>query len=70
MNTRTNRRKYLENYMSYHHLGPDDILFCVYCGAVAVDLHHRVPRSLGGSDYLDNLEPVCRPCHDKHCNRR
>ena len=27
--------------------------------------HHIVPRSEGGSDDEDNIELVCRPCHDR-----
>jgi 5-methylcytosine-specific restriction endonuclease McrA len=37
---------------------------CAYCGS-RDDLvaHHKVPRRLGGLDFLSNLEPVCRSCH-------
>lgn len=28
-------------------------------------VHHIVPKRVGGSDYLDNLRLLCRPCHDK-----
>jgi 5-methylcytosine-specific restriction endonuclease McrA len=37
---------------------------CTWCGT-RDDLvaHHRTPRAYGGSDTLDNLEPVCRRCH-------
>jgi 5-methylcytosine-specific restriction endonuclease McrA len=29
-------------------------------------VHHRIHRSLGGSDTKDNLIGVCRDCHDLH----
>lgn len=28
-----------------------------------IELHHLVPRSLGGDDVADNLVPLCRECH-------
>lgn len=36
---------------------------CVCCGAEAKHLHHLLPRSHGGTHSLDNLIPVCLPCH-------
>jgi len=49
---------------------------CANCGAkylpendVALDIDHEVPKSEGGSHSLDNLQPLCRPCHaKKHLN--
>lgn len=40
---------------------------CQGCGAsgVALELHHRLPESLGGTNHPDNLIALCRPCHDK-----
>ena len=32
-------------------------------GATTVD--HIVPLGSGGTDDWDNLQPLCRPCHDK-----
>ena len=29
-----------------------------------MELHHLVPRSLGGDDVADNLVSLCRSCHD------
>lgn len=37
---------------------------CVKCGAPGVDIHHKVFRSQGGSDTADNMELLCRRCHD------
>lgn len=33
------------------------------CGAVATTVNHIVPRVLGGSDRLSNLEAACVPCN-------
>lgn len=32
-------------------------------GSFVFDAHHRVQRSLGGDDSLENLAALCRPCH-------
>ncbi|MFN3424881.1 MAG: HNH endonuclease signature motif containing protein [Novosphingobium meiothermophilum] len=31
--------------------------------ALATEADHIVPRCKGGGDDLDNLQPLCRPCH-------
>lgn len=31
----------------------------------ATDVDHIVPRSLGGSDDLENLQSLCRDCHKR-----
>lgn len=37
---------------------------CVACGSTeALSLDHIVPWSLGGSDDVDNLQTMCRPCN-------
>jgi hypothetical protein len=38
---------------------------CQSCGAsgVRLEAHHRVQRESGGRDTLDNLVPLCVPCH-------
>ena len=51
--------------MEYHNIGEQDIIYCkMHCGEVAVDLHHIVFRSRGGSDNVDNLIPLCRHHHN------
>ena len=37
---------------------------CERCGAVAVDVHHIIFRSQGGSDMPINLISLCRSCHE------
>ncbi len=37
---------------------------CELCGGTNIlQVHHKVPRRLGGTDALDNLRLVCRDCH-------
>ena len=43
-----------------------DFMPCEWCGAEANDVHHLIPRGMGGSktkDYLANLMALCRKCH-------
>lgn len=38
--------------------------YCYYCGRPKpLSLDHKVPLKQGGTDELDNLAPVCRPCN-------
>jgi len=37
---------------------------CVKCGRVAYIVHHIVPLPRGQKYDLDNLQSLCRPCHD------
>jgi 5-methylcytosine-specific restriction protein A len=37
----------------------------------ALIVHHRIPRSQGGSDEASNLQALCKPCHkDEHYRPR
>ena len=38
---------------------------CEHCGKKAVDAHHIIPRSAGGSNDINNLIALCRACHDE-----
>jgi hypothetical protein len=41
---------------------------CTQCGEknTRLEVHHIIPRSLGGKDTITNLMTLCKPCHDKH----
>jgi len=45
-------------------IGPEDIVLCEVCGAVAVDIHHVRFKSQGGTDKINNLIALDRNCHD------
>lgn len=36
---------------------------CEYCGGLVATVDHRLPLHLGGTNFLDNLAPACRPCN-------
>lgn len=51
---------------------------CVYCSATDdLSVDHKIPQSRGGSDDIDNLQTLCRPCnaskrdmtHDEYVSR-
>ena len=56
--------KHVLNY--YKAFGYDESSFvpCEVCGSRANDIHHVIPRSLGGEDTVDNLVSLCRFHHD------
>jgi len=35
----------------------------MYCGEVATQVDHIIELAIGGTNTLDNLQPLCRPCH-------
>jgi len=43
---------------------------CCRCQQVGVDVHHVVPRALGGTDRIDNAAPLCQNCHDQFGDNR
>ena len=44
---------------------------CEHCGASAAsEVHHRVPRSAGGTDDFGNLQLLCEICHTRHHKRK
>ena len=39
---------------------------CAVCGCeYGIEIHHIIPRILGGTDDPSNLEPLCSSCHKK-----
>lgn len=56
--------KHKDVYMESLDIGPEDIVLCEVCSAVAVDVHHVLFKSQGGLDLFGNLIALCRHCHD------
>lgn len=57
-------KPHVKNYMKHHGFGEQDIIYCENCGRIAVDIHHIVFRSQGGTDDASNLIALCRECHN------
>ena len=41
---------------------------CSYCGALAQEIDHVIPRVQGGSNSIYNLTPTCKSCNKKKSN--
>lgn len=55
---------YIKKYLNYFNIGEQDIILCKVCGQIAVDIHHIIYRSQGGSDEINNLISLCRKHHE------
>ena len=53
------------NFLKKYKYGEQDWIPCAVCNKQAVDLHHVIRRSAGGTDDAENLIPVCRSCHKR-----
>lgn len=58
-------QKHTKNYFRHYKFAEDEFIPCQVCNAEAVDIHHIIHRSAGGSDEVDNLIALCRECHMK-----
>jgi hypothetical protein len=59
-------KKHTKIYLDYFGYTTADFIPCEICGNRAVDIHHIEARGMGGSkqsDYIENLQAVCRKCH-------
>ncbi len=60
---------YKGRYYKHHGLDKCDMLLCKICGSMAVNLHHVIYKSQGGTDDPSNLIPLCFDCHFNHHNK-
>lgn len=57
---------YKKQYYKFYGLDECDFLPCAICGKEAVNLHHIIYKSQGGTDHPTNLIPLCYVCHNQH----
>jgi 5-methylcytosine-specific restriction endonuclease McrA len=61
-------QKYKKVYIDHFGYCVEDVILCEKCSSVGVDIHHVIPKGMGGSkskDYIENLICLCRVCHNK-----
>lgn len=46
---------------------------CIYCDVVLTkenrSVDHKIPKIMGGTNQLENLEFICMPCNEKKADR-
>ncbi len=57
-------QKHTKIYLRHFGYGEQDFVCCEVCARRSVDIHHLTPRSLGGTDEINNLMALCRTCHE------
>ncbi len=62
-------KKHTKTYLDYFGYGEQDVIQCEVCPKVAVDIHHIMPKGMGGKnsgvERIENYIALCRDCHDK-----
>lgn len=59
------RSRHVATQAEWETLREQKLDVCRGCHATTVELHHLIPKSLGGDDVADNLVPLCTDCHRK-----
>lgn len=58
---------YRENWFKHNQPNMFGKYKCVRCGGwfnkEQIEIDHRIPKKLGGTDHLSNLAPMCRSCN-------
>jgi len=58
-------KKYKRNFLKHYNIAEQDFISCMIhdCGLQAVDTHHVLLKSRGGTDEVSNLCALCRTHH-------
>jgi hypothetical protein len=64
-------KPHIKIYLDHFGYAGDEFIPCECCGKKAVDINHVVARGRGGDptgkkDIIENLQAVCRDCHNKY----
>ena len=65
-------QKHIRIYFKHYGYGVDDVIKCEECGGRAVDIHHIKHRSHCSKEEvnkIENLQALCRECHNKKHNK-
>lgn len=57
-------QRHVKIYMDYFDYKTQSEIMCEACTAPAVDIHHIHGRG-EGKDVIENLQALCRRCHDR-----
>ena len=57
--------KYKRIYLEYFQYGEQDFIPSEVSGKMATEIHHILPKSLGGKDEIDNLIALTREEHEE-----
>ena len=74
MKTLKNYKKVFQKHWGFHESDPPMCWGCYQ--TLAVDIHHLIPKGMGGVsknrlNRIDNLYPLCRPCHQRaHADKK
>ena len=57
---------HVKNYFKHFGYTHQEEIMCELCGRPAQDLHHIVPKGMGGSKKRDNVENIIGLCRTHH----
>jgi 5-methylcytosine-specific restriction endonuclease McrA len=68
-------KNHVKIYLNHFGYDTTDVILCEVCNDVAVDIHHIEARGMGGdpkgkNDVIENLQALCRSCHDRFGDRK
>lgn len=66
------RRNYNAGYFDREAVKQKFVLLgnkCVECSGTPVEVDHIIALSKGGTNHIDNLQPLCKPCNSGKGNR-
>ena len=65
--------QHIKSYYGLEYLTYEQLISrnCMQCGSKNnLHLHHKIPKSYGGTNEIDNLVTLCNKCHLKSHNRK
>jgi 5-methylcytosine-specific restriction endonuclease McrA len=72
-NSKLNFIEHIHSYYGLEYIAYEQLIDrnCMQCGSkIRLHLHHKLPKSQGGTNEIDNLTTLCEPCHLKAHNKK